>query len=278
MVTVAVIAVIVLLLGLVFYTRIYHAKADTPEESVCRTSIRTHSFLLDISEEEFAASITCEPVQHEVQDDPGDAVVKALRFCRERWEPAWSHDRPLYAQQGIYCNPCGYLALPKEVTGLAARLEKTPAPNGMMSDYLFPVPGTWEAAKPRFATLPAGQYAVLFYYIRDEAPATLPADATVPLQVSCFLANLVASGSCSRTSAKVLDRTGDFLREHKFYISAFVAHSYSVLAQAGSTGTVDEPSWAGTVLIVPNDDAVFSELGCERVSQRRERPSRVMDV
>ncbi len=278
LVTVAVIAVVVLLLGLVLYAKVYRVNAGTPEESVCRTSIRTHSLLLLASEGEFAAGISCEPVQYEVGGEPAAAVVGALAACRARWDAAWTTDRPLYAEKGVYCNPCGYLTLGQEVDGLDTLLERTPAPDGMMSDYLFPVEGSWQAAKPRFASLPAGRYAVLFYYIRDEAPVELRGEVAEPLQLACIFANILSPGSCSKASAQGLDWAGDWLRSKGFYISALFTHSYGTLAQAGSTGTVDEPSWAGAVLLVPNDDVVFSELGCERVSQRAERSSRITDV
>lgn len=255
-----VIAVIVVLL----YNVIFKATADVPAEEVCRKSINMHSLLLRATQGEYAAGIECEPTVHPGHD--AVALVDALAFCRERWDTLWRAEKPLYAEHGIYCNPCGFLSL-KDLHGFDVVLEQTSAPSGMMNDYLFPVEGTWQAAKPRFANLTAGEYAVLFYYIRDEAPVELPDDTVKPLAVSCILANMFASGSCTPVAAKGLDWAADWLREEGYYVSALVGHSFSTLAQAGSTGTVDIASWAGAIMLVPNEADAFQDLGCELVDQ-----------
>ncbi len=269
----AILALLALVVALLLAARLFDAEEKS--EELCRASIRSNAFVTRASAMLLDAEIQCEPLISEAEEAAG--LVDLLAFCRERWAPAWG-ERPLYAQEGLYCNPCAFVDL-HATADLLPAIEEGEAPDGgPLADYLFPLEGSWPAARERFRSLPPGSYAVLFYYLRAETPAELPEEAPAWLRFGCFASDVVAPGSCSPAAADDFDRAGDWLADRGYLVASFALDGLAASLQAASSGRVDVPDWAGAVLVVPNEEAAFRELGCERVAQRAEEASRIEDL
>lgn len=291
----AVVAAIVLVVGVLLYAKFFHASAETPEEAICRTSILTNSRITYMSAAQFSPHIECAPARTTIstadEERAKRELADAYKACWDRWQRGTLE---LFSEPGVYCNPCAYVRFSGKRPYLAdfpAYLVETPVEEGEMTYAAYLSPASSEHADSNVPPLPADaapggqmtqalshalstdtEYALLFIYARGEADVGKLKEHIWknPTRSAKQLAAYSGGGAVIVGGATAI--AGLFLPGPGWVWTALVVTG-TVAGGAGGfwagyESGVDLPQWASLAILVPNDAAEIAQWGCERIEQQ----------
>jgi hypothetical protein len=284
-----------LLLAMILFSSVLFARIATrmekdPQEALCRASIRTHSKLLDLTADNYASELDCEPKRLTVKTNDEEKAKRQLADelvnCWDRWGRG---DLVLFNGSGLYCNPCAFINFTggKQIAGFDTYLttttmldsEKTYAQYLLPSNSSEPMKVPSPGSSATVISFPTDQEAIILfvyakgtsvqeiqkYFERDKIRST---EKIVGVAGGVGIAGgIIAGVVCTGT----------------IVCGISVVAAVGIGAVAGATyeyfwGSTEKPEWISFVMLRPNDAAAFKALGCKFIQQKGPDGGLIKDV
>jgi hypothetical protein len=290
--TAAAIAVMVLLLIMLLYQKIYVGTAGSPEEAQCRASIVTQAKIVYASGGDLSSQIVCTPKQvtisTENEENAKRQLAETMKSCWDRWQRGTLE---LFKDNGIYCNPCAYVSFNgggKTLQGFSQYLTTaTISKDGpTYASYLMStgsgqakgnVPMTSTPPSVAEDTLLTGtEYAVLFLYAKGDSVQRIKNNfGSNPVRNVKKVAVMTGVGAVVGGVTIVVATGGIALVP--IVIAGVAGGAIGGIGEY-LVGSSEKPEWVSLVVLEPNDANTLLGLGCQKVEQQGPSQLKTKDV
>jgi hypothetical protein len=302
--TAAAIAVMVLLLIMLLYQKIYVGTAGSPEEAQCRASIVAHARIVYASGGDLISQIVCTPKQvtisTENEENAKRQLAETMKTCWDRWQRGTPE---LFKDNGIYCNPCAFVSFQggrDSLTNFPAYLSATNITKDGPTYAVYLSSSSSQYAQGNVPAVGANEpqqllstktdYAVLFVTAKGKSNVAFlkdhfwdnPARST----------GTVVKGSIRGAAVGGVGASIGIIGAAALGLAVpgpgWVVTGIVVLGVAGGAigggmytyekSTVELPEWVSQVELVPNDADYIAKLGCRKVEQQGPSQLKTKDV